>query len=250
MIDFHSHILPAIDDGAEDVQASLAMLKSAYADGIDTVVSTSHLYIEDESDIDEFLDARAGAYEALNKAMTADGGKFPQIKLGCEVRLKPHIGNYESVARLAIEGTDYILLEMPYSGWSNSHYEAIYDITVMGLKPVMAHIERFLRYKSEFHHIKSLPAIFQVNADSFLHKPMRKALLELYYEGYIHLLGSDMHNMHDRRNRLKEAYNIIESKYGASFAEYTEKSARAVLENSAPEKAVFPKLGFFDKIRL
>lgn len=250
MVDFHSHILPALDDGAADVETSLDMLKSAYADGIDTVVSTSHLYIEDESDIDEFIDARAEAYKVLTDAMAADGGKFPEIKLGCEVRLKPHIGNYDSVARLAIEGTNYILLEMPYSGWSNAHYEAIYNITVMGLRPIMAHIERFLRYKSEFHHIKSLSSLFQVNAESFLHKPMRKALLQLYYDGYIHVLGSDMHNMNDRKNNLKEAYEIIEGKYGSYFAEYTEKAARAVLENSKPEKAHFPKLGFFDKIKL
>lgn len=250
MIDFHSHILPGIDDGAKDAEMSVAMLKNAARDGIDTVVSTSHIYIDEESDIDKFIERRSYAYDVLVKAMREDGGEFPDIRLGCEVHLKPHISNYDSIKKLAIEGTDYILLEMPYSGWSQAHYEAIYDISVMKLKPVMAHIERFLHHKADFHHIKSVGPLFQVNADSFLHKPLRKSLLELYYNGYIHLLGSDMHNLDDRKNNLKEAYDIIASRYGQVFADYTENNARTVLNNGAVGKGHFPKLGFFDKLKL
>ena len=225
-------------------------LKNAASDGIDTVVSTSHIYIAEESDIDDFIERRSSAYEVLKRAMKEDGGAFPNIRLGCEVHLKPHISNYDSVKKLAIEGTDYILLEMPYSGWSQAHYEAIYDISVMGLRPVMAHIERFLHHKADFHHIKSVGPLFQVNADSFLHKPLRKALLELFYEGYIHVLGSDMHNLDERKNNLKEAYDIISSRFGQAFADYTENNAKAVLANEAVQKGQFPKLGFFDKLRL
>lgn len=250
MIDFHSHILPGIDDGSKNVEMSLAMLQNAYADGIDTVVSTSHIYIEEESDIDEFIERRTHAYELLKTAMAESGAEFPHIRLGCEVRLKPHIAQYESLKKLAIENTDYILLEMPYSGWSQAHYEAIYDIQVMGLKPVMAHIERFLNYRSEFAQIKSVEALFQVNADSFLHKPLRKILLELYYEGYVHLLGSDMHNLNERKNNLKKAYDIIASRYGESFAAYTEENARLVLDNKDIKPAKLPRLGFFDRLKL
>lgn len=250
MIDFHSHILPGIDDGAKDVRMSIAMLKNAMRDGIDTIVSTSHIYIEEEGDIDEFLERRSYASELLAKAMREDGGEFPDIRLGCEVHLKPHITNYDSLKKLVIEGTDYILLEMPYSGWSQAHYEAIYDVVVMGFKPIMAHIERFLNHKENFCHIKSIGPLFQVNADSFLHKSLRKVLLELYYDGYIHLLGSDMHNLDGRKNNLKEAYDIISSRYGQAFADYTENNARAVLENSPVGKGRFPKLGFFDKLKL
>lgn len=251
MIDFHSHILPAVDDGAKDVQTSLEMLKAAYNDGIDTVVSTSHIYIEEESDIDEFITVRNRAYCKLCEAMKADGGDFPEIRLGSEVRLKPHISNYESIKKLAIEGTDYILLEMPYSGWTQNHYEAIYDIGVMGLRPIMAHIERFWNFRSEFGNIKSAGAIFQVNADPFLHKPMRKLLLGLYNDNYIHLLGSDMHNMDERKNNLKVAYEIIRSRYGGDYADYTQNNASAVLANEGiNKKHTFPKLGFMDRIRL
>ncbi len=250
MIDFHSHILPAIDDGADDIITALKMLKRAKRDGIDTVVSTSHAYIGDESDIDKFLERRNSAYDELQKAMAVDGGHFPEIRLGAELHMKPYVGKYDSVSRLAIQGTDYILLEMPYSGWTQELYEAIYNIKLLGLKPVMAHIERYMRFRNEFNNLKALDVLFQVNADSFTHKPMRKTLLELFYRGYIHILGSDMHNLDERKNRLKDAYGILVEKFGKEFADFTANNVSAVLANEQVKNVELPKLGFFDKLKL
>ncbi len=250
MIDFHSHILPEVDDGAEDIKTAVQMLKKAARDGIDTVVSTSHAYIGEESDIDKFVERRNRAYDALREAVSGEVGKFPEIRLGCEVHMAPYIGNYESVSRLAIQGTDYILLEMPYSGWNQDIYEAIYNIQLMGLKPIMAHIERYMRYEKEFHNLKSLDVLFQVNAESFMHKPMRRTLLDLFYRDYVHLIGSDMHNLDDRRNRMKDAYKIITERFGKRFADYTERNAAAVLNNEQIEKTNLPKLSFIDRIKL
>ncbi len=252
MIDFHSHILPDIDDGSGDIKTSLRMLKNAYRDGIEAVVSTSHIYIGDENDIDFFLQKRNSVYDALCKAMEADGGKFPQIRLGAEVYVRKHISRYESISRLAIGGTDYILLEMPMhsKGWQAEHYETIYNLTTLGLKPIIAHIDRYMQFRSEFENLKAVGAIFQVNADAFLHKSMRRELLKLYYDGYIHLLGSDMHNLADRKNRLKDAYEIICDKYGMPFADYPMENAKMVLENRSVYETTLPKLGFLDRIKL
>lgn len=250
MIDFHSHILPAVDDGAKDVSTSLEMLKRAAQDGIDTVVSTSHAYIGDESDIDEFVVRRNSAYDELQKAMAADGGKFPEIRLGAELHLKQYVGKYESVSRLAVQGTDYILLEMPYSGWNQELYESIYNIKLLGLKPVMAHIERYMRYHKEFGHLKSLDVLFQVNADSFTHKPMRKTMLELFYDGYAHILGSDMHNLDERRNRIKDADTVLKERFGREFSDYLFDNGEKVLANEQIKVRELPKLGFFDKMKL
>ena len=250
MIDFHSHILPAIDDGADDIITALKMLKRAKRDGIDTVVSTSHAYIGDESDIDKFLERRNTAYDELQKAMMADGGDFPEIRLGAELHLKSYVGKYESVSRLAVQGTDYILLEMPYSSWNQDLYEAVYNIQVMGLKPIMAHIERYMRFRSEFNNLKALDVLFQVNADSFTHKRMRKTLLELFYDGYIHILGSDMHNLDERKNKLKEAWEILGEKFGAGFLDFTESNAKAVLAGDKIEEMELPRLSLLNKLKL
>ncbi len=251
MIDFHTHILPSVDDGARDLEMSLAMLKKAYNDGTRVVVATSHIYTGDESDIDKFISNRNKSYERLLDAIERDGGKFPEIRLGAEVYVRSHIGRYESISRLAIGGTDYILLEMPMNkAWSQAHYEAIYNLTTLGLKPIIAHIDRYMPYRNEFNNLKSLGAVFQVNADAFLHKSMRPTLLKLFYDDYVHILGSDMHNTDDRQSNLKEAYDIIGEKFGAEFAKYLAENAKLLINNEKIKKQQLPKLGFFDKLKL
>ena len=55
VIDMHSHILPKIDDGANSVETSIAMLRKSKKQGVETVVATSHCYVKNESDIDKFI---------------------------------------------------------------------------------------------------------------------------------------------------------------------------------------------------
>ena len=62
MIDFHSHILPQIDDGAQNIKMSLDMLSESYRQGVRTVVATPHCYIANEYDIDIFLERREKSY--------------------------------------------------------------------------------------------------------------------------------------------------------------------------------------------
>ena len=59
MIDFHTHILPGMDDGASDAAESLAMLRTSYQQGVDTLFATSHFYA-DEEDPASFL--KQGVY--------------------------------------------------------------------------------------------------------------------------------------------------------------------------------------------
>ena len=68
MIDFHSHILPEMDDGAEDLETSLEMLRESRRQGVDIICSTSHFYA-DEEDPESFLTRRSDAYERLQEAV-------------------------------------------------------------------------------------------------------------------------------------------------------------------------------------
>ena len=58
MIDFHSHILPGIDDGASDVETSIGMLKISALSGVNTVVATSHCYLSESNSIEKFFKNR------------------------------------------------------------------------------------------------------------------------------------------------------------------------------------------------
>ena len=250
MIDFHSHILPNLDDGPKDIETSLEMLKSAKADGIEKVVSTSHIYITDEESIDKFLIKRENAYNALKDATNSCKSDLPKIVLGAEIHIRRGIGDYQHLDSLKIEGTDYILLEMPYSQWKEGHLETVYDIKSRGLIPIMAHIERFYEYRDMFDDLKSIGVKFQVNADSFLEKQSAKLMYDLFQNGYIHLLGSDMHNLDSRKNNLKEAYQVIAKKFGKEYSDYLKDNAKKFFNGKEITDKELPKLSFIKKLKL
>ena len=96
MIDFHSHILPGIDDGSKSVEMSLQMLRLLKAQGIDTVAATSHFYATQRSP-QRFLFRRQEAWDKLRTALDADA---PRILLGAEVLYFPGISHMEELPEL------------------------------------------------------------------------------------------------------------------------------------------------------
>lgn len=68
MVDFHSHVLPGMDDGADSVEMSLRMLEESARQGVDLIFATSHFYA-DEDDPHSFLQRRNEAYQVLRAAM-------------------------------------------------------------------------------------------------------------------------------------------------------------------------------------
>ena len=86
-IDFHSHIMPAFDDGAKDAKMSIAMLQKSMDQGVETVVSTSHCYPMSGRDITEFTDKRQTAYNVLMEAVKADNAEIPKLVPAAEVHL-------------------------------------------------------------------------------------------------------------------------------------------------------------------
>ena len=114
MIDWHSHILPGVDDGSRDPDESLELLKMLKAQEIGTVIATPHIHANIESP-DQFCERRKAAYEELSGAIPEG---MPKIRLGAEVRYYPGIEKMSDLKKLRIEGTKLLLLEMPMSKWT------------------------------------------------------------------------------------------------------------------------------------
>ena len=81
MVDFHSHILPGIDDGAKDVETSVKMLELAKSQGIHTIIATPHYY-PNKKKLEDFLSARAESYKILMDYVSANNIDIPKIVLG------------------------------------------------------------------------------------------------------------------------------------------------------------------------
>ena len=112
----------------------------------------------------------------------------------------------EGLKRLCIEGTNVMLLELPYAPWSNFEYNAVADLCFnKGFEIVLAHYERFAEFQkgnSIYEDMLKLPVKVQINAESLLPIFGRKRWLDMFDNGAASLLGSDCHDLSSRPANL------------------------------------------------
>lgn len=218
-IDFHSHILPGMDDGAADTTESLAMLRILADAKVDVVVLTPHFYRDDEN-IQSFLKRRAKAYERLVEAI-GDDDTLPRLVLGAEVLFTPSLSSDPDFEKLKIENTDYILLELPFEHFYDNFYSNFTKF-LNRCEPeiILAHIERYLRFGNsvdDLHRIVSLGDMTcQMNCSSIANAGFfdRKKIFGLIEEGLISAIGTDAHNLTTRPPMYKKAEEQIRKRCG------------------------------------
>jgi len=223
MIDFHSHILPNIDDGSQSVEESIALLKMLKEQGVDTVVATPH-FTATKSNPQEFFNNRQKSYEKLMAAI-GDDTSLPKIKLGAEVLYYTGISRMQQLSSFCIEGTNLLLLEMPTTKWSNSTIREVMELSCSGhITVVLAHIERYLKKQEEWviNKLFENDVLMQVNAQFLIKRCTRRKALRLLKNGFIQMLGSDCHGVVDRPPQISEAREIVVKKLGDDFIRYFE----------------------------
>ena len=198
MIDFHTHILPGVDDGAGNEEESLALLRLQRSSGVDRICLTPHFYPGRQT-LEEFLEKRDEAWNRLRRC--TEGESFPAFRLGAEVHYSPDILQMD-LRRLTLGDTDYLLLELPHGRYPAYIVQVIQKLMEGGLTPILAHVERFPYFRKDPSLLKrliDLGALGQVSADVLnlrMDKGFAKACLSC---GLAHIVGSDAHNTTDRR---------------------------------------------------
>ena len=217
MTDFHAHVLPGIDDGSSSVEESVALLEMLCVQGVSRVCATPHFNaLYDEPD--RFIKRRDEAFLRLEEA--AAEKEIPQIILGAEVAYFPGICNMQSIERLCLAGTRYLLLEMPCEPWSDYTVNELVKLAVSkDVVPVLAHVERYLSYQkaNALERLRDVGVLMQVNASFFINRKTRRRALELLKRGEVHFLGSDCHDLVLRPPRYAEAVKVIEDKFGNKY---------------------------------
>lgn len=216
IVDFHSHILPCIDDGSRSVAESISMLKAEKEQGICHVVATPHFYANHDKP-EYFLRRRAEA-EAQLRAEMAKHSDMPEISIGAEVYFFKGISQCETLPALTIASKRCILIEMPNGPWTEGMYRELEEIwTRRNILPIIAHVDRYIRplrtYKIP-ERLEELPVLVQANAAFFLQPQTRRMALRMLQKGQIHLLGSDCHNMTTRMPNLADAVDLVRKKCG------------------------------------
>ncbi len=216
VIDFHSHILPQIDDGSKSIETTKDMLSLMSKQQVEYVVATPHFYATKDL-IEDFLERREAAYEKVLTAQ-AETRKTPQIIKGSEVAFFRGISDADKVDRLVIENTDILLLEMPFEEWRTSYIEEVeHLIQDREFQIVLAHLERYMgikENKKKIQELMDLPLYVQINAESLLDWKKRGKLIKMFKKGEAHLLGSDCHGIHHRVPNLSEGREVLLKKAG------------------------------------
>lgn len=216
MIDWHTHILPGMDDGSHDVEESIAMINMQMSQGVSMVIATPHFYANDES-VESFLDRRKKTLAILEAKLPKDA---PAIRLGAEVKYYPGISRMADLKALRIEGSKLLLLEMPMSSWTENMIRELLEMSSRSdTRVVLAHVERYMgmQKRTTWKRLQDNGILMQVNASyvtSFLSKYKAISLLK---KGNIHFIGSDCHNLALRPPQIGKAFEIIRNKFGDEY---------------------------------
>lgn len=219
-LDIHAHILPAVDDGARDMETAIALLEMLKEQGVTHVIATPHFY-PDSDNVEEFAETVTKAYNELKKE--TEYKDLPTIYLGCELRCFSGMGKSRAIKQFVIQGTDYLLLELPYGApVTKTVLQDITDINeTLGLKPILAHIERYSKvpgFKKLLKLISDGTALAHINAGAVISKEDAKLCEKLIKGGYVSFLASDTHSVVNRPPYIKQALDRISERLGRSAA--------------------------------
>ncbi len=235
IFDFHSHILPAIDDGSKSLQETLQMLSIMAQQGVECIVATPHFY-PDRMRIEEFLEKRAKAYEAV---LLQKKSNHPALKCGAELAFFGGIGKTERLERFCIEDTNLLLIEMPFRNWTDLDLKAIESVIDKGITPILAHVERYYGYQRDmesFYSILQLPVYIQINAETFTSFKMRKVLNRIIKCNDQVLLGTDCHGAEYRAPNLSAGRAALKRKFGEELLLKIDALGEQLLKTEDPSK--------------
>lgn len=216
-VDIHCHILPKVDDGPQNMETSLAMLRCAYENGTRTIVATPHYHPQkvrcSESEIYE-------RFEAL-RSETLNIYPDMNILLGRELWCDSELVEKKSISggKLNMCGGDYVLIEFDTGVQYSYLNNMIRQIQNNGIKVILAHIERYgclFERKDRVEDLKSMGVIIQVNSLSVTGdngKDIAKYVLKLIRENLVDIIASDAHSDRTRNTNLLKAAKVISKKF-------------------------------------
>jgi protein-tyrosine phosphatase len=219
MIDLHAHILPGIDDGPSGFDEALAMMEAGRKDGITGAVCSSHVL--DRFDV--ATESRfADAFSELRKRAALAGIRM-DLWLGAEIHMNVSLDPVPVAATIAAGGK-FILVELPLNDIPHDADDKLFQLTVEGYSPILAHPERNAVLIEKPERVYSLVlrgVLMQVNAGSLTGEfgyRIRKAAETLLDHGLVHFIGTDCHNLRSRPMRLSAAFKAAAGRVGADTA--------------------------------
>lgn len=246
MIDIHCHLIPSVDDGSQNIETTLKMLEMAASDGIRGIIATPH-FIRDRFEV-----PYGEMKEKINKINRIIEEKGIEIKIyaGQEIMLhKNTIDDLDDGLLGGLNGSEYYLFELNPLKFDKRLTEVIYELTLHGVVPVIAHPERYKYIIENIERINRLideGCLFQLNAGSIegvFGRDVKKCAKKLLKAGVYDFIGSDAHGINNRNTKLKssiekqrkkmreELYTLLENNRAMLEGEYGRKRKKKVTDN-------------------
>jgi protein-tyrosine phosphatase len=238
LIDLHCHLLPGIDDGAKDIDMSLAMARMAVADGITVTACTPHILPGVYNNSGPAIIAAIGRLqEALKRA-----GIPLRLVEGADAHIAPNLADQLRAGEaLTINRTRYLLLEPPHHVVPPRMEDLIFGLQTAGYVPIITHPERLSWIEKHFSLIQRLVNsgnLMQLTAGSFLGRFGRRPRYwaeRMLDEGLCHVLATDAHNQEQRPPQMAEARDMIARRLGDEEANNLVMTRPlAILKNANP----------------
>ncbi len=217
MVDVHSHILPFVDDGSENLNDSIALVNKEIKNGVEKIILTPH--------------SKSGRYEASKEEILNTFENFSNEVRKNNLNVKLYLGQevyiddkfYDKLSEgdcLTINNTKCILIEFNYY-METDIVRHVDKIVKLGYTPIIAHIERYVYFDwSMLYDLKMMGALIQVNASSLAGtsgKRMQEIILSAINENCIDFVSSDIHV--GRKSFMKKAYKKVARALGKDIAQ-------------------------------
>lgn len=219
----HCHILPGVDDGAASMKETVQMLEAYHDDGVRTIYATSHY--------------RRGMFEPSMKEVqsqfervrrkASEIGRGITVHLGCEFHANMDmVEMLDDGRRPTMGGGRCVLTEFSHSSELPFIRERCYALLSHGYEPIIAHAERYqplLKHLDAVEDLVQMGVWIQVNAGSILGQDglgVKWFCRKLMKQNLVHLVGSDAHNMTDRKPQIGRCAEYIAKKMGRGYMEH------------------------------
>lgn len=234
-IDIHTHILPAVDDGAKDISVSRQMVRRAWENGTRTLILTPHYRGAFRDNTPAWL---RESFSILCELIEDD---LPDMRLclGCEIYYETDAP--EKLTRggiLTLNNSDYVLVEYRTGVLRSNVIASVDEIVRCGFTPILAHVERYDCFRKEpelLLELRNMGALLQLNADSVLGirgAATKRFCRKLLKKQTVQFIASDAHDVGERPPLLRDCWSFVRKENGDVYAaELFYENAQAVIEN-------------------
>jgi protein-tyrosine phosphatase len=235
VIDLHCHILPGLDDGPPDLDASVALARLAAADGTRTIVATPHVREDYPFAIEEIAERTA----EVNARLAADQVDL-SVKPGAEVAIS-RLSQLDDDTLKSIclgDDTKAMLVESPYQQATDTLEDTLFNLQLRGFKPVLAHPERSPSFMSSPERLEKLVergmlcSVTSASMAGRFGRTVQRFTRTLFERGLVHDVASDAHDIMRRAPGLTAGFRLLDRDVPGLLGQmtyFTEQAPAAIL---------------------